>query len=52
MEDLILQASAAIEGWCRRVFPREYVAETFRLSAERPVLNLARWPNVGQRVDH
>ena len=46
LEDLILQASAAIEGWCRRVFGREEVAETFRLSAERAVLHLARWPNV------
>jgi hypothetical protein len=46
LEDLILQASAAIEGWCRRVFGREAVTETFRLSAERAVLHLARWPNV------
>ena len=46
LEDLILQASVAIEGWCRRVFGREEVTETFRLSAERAVLHLARWPNV------
>ena len=45
-EDLILQASVTIEGWCRRVFGREEVTETFRLSAERAVLHLARWPNV------
>ena len=46
LEDLILQASAAIEGWCRRVFGREEVTEMFRLSAERAVLHLARWPNI------
>ena len=46
LEELILQASAVIEGWCRRVFTREDVSETFRLSAERAVLHLARWPNV------
>ena len=41
LEDLILQASAAIEGWCRRVFAQEEVTETFLLSAERAVLHLA-----------
>lgn len=46
LENLILQASVTIEGWCRRTFPREDVVETFRLSAEQAVLHLARWPNV------
>lgn len=46
LQDLIAQASAAIEGWCNRVFAREGLAETFRLGRARPVLHLARWPVV------
>lgn len=46
LDDLVLQSSSAIEGWCGRVFGREAVSETFRLTVERPVLSLARWPNV------
>ena len=41
LEDLILQASAAIEGWCRRTFTREDVSETFR---PRPNGQCCIWP--------
>lgn len=46
LQDLITQASAAIEGWCNRMFAREGLAETFRLCRARSVLHLARWPVV------
>lgn len=46
LSDLIDRASASVAGWCNRVFAREAVTETFRLTVPTDVLVLSRWPVV------
>ncbi len=41
---LIAQASAAVSGYCRRVFGLETVLETFRLDSSQETLMLGRFP--------
>ncbi len=44
LSDLIERASGFIAAWCNRVFAREMVEETFRLSRPPYDVQLARWP--------
>lgn len=44
LSDLIERASGFIAAWCNRVFARETVEETFRLSRPAYHVQLARWP--------
>jgi hypothetical protein len=46
LDILIAQASAVAASYCRRVFARETVSETLRLSQDMDGLRLARWPIV------
>ncbi len=47
LTDLFEQASRAAEGFCNRIFPRDTLSETFRLSLERETLILTRFPVFG-----